>query len=999
MNFVLLLIMFVISGAIGLGYQVLWSKFLLQFIGISAWSYATILCVFMSGLAVGSQWLGKIADKLPCPLKFYCILELGIGIYTILIYESLMTGAGSMYRVAASQLLDSNAPTLLLASTRALLAALILFPPAIAMGATFPAVLKYAARERDNIGSRSAGLYAFNALGASAGALIMAFFLIPSMGLKASLMILGLGNLFLALMSFIISKIWPFPTKATNSASDKEEPASDGQKRWLLLVFVSGFLSFTLEIGWTRYMVLVLGSTTYSFAVVLASFIFGIFLGSILLHFFVPKMKRSIVWFGLSLSTTGILVMVGMIFYPLLPAISKFLMSLLSFDIYAFYLAEMIKIMLSFSVMLPPTVFIGISIPLFLHLFADDVKKLGQVSGRIYAFNTWGNVLGALIGSLVLLPLLGLETLFFICSLSYVLLGLYCLKNEDKNAYRITMSLSAIAIMFSFLLPWDPLMFTVTPSRRNSEFRIASIFDPTTTKDRVLFFEEDPAASVMVLEDIDTDDKTPSRLLFVNGKVDATDSGDMITQILCAHTPLLLHQKPEDVLIVGYGSGVTVGSALTHPLKSLEVVELIQKVIKASVHFEHVNQKPLEDPRTRLIVEDAANYLITTPKTYDVIISEPSNPWIAGIGSLFTLDFYELTKGRLREGGIFLQWLQAYEISDSTVFGILKTFRQVYPFVYVFHGRNNDLFLMGSQTPIQPDLNQISQRMQEPVVAKNLKLADCEDVFTLFSTQMFSPEKVSLLAAYGQRLNTKDNLWLEHQAPMELFQKELPSLLYRNDDRLYASPQLFIHRFGLLRDQYMRLHQEFHSTVYSPKRNLQKQWMDALYSLYPHVPEIKTTWNDYITPMDNQEVLSLLTEYYEKEQIDLGNSLLEFRLSSILIQTQLDAEAQKFWLDGAKDLAQKFGIKYPQISLFYANLLLSSNQPSEAAQVLVKVVHPLPKQMAITFLHSCYLADPELFIEVIRVYLAHPDEFYDEMLLSYLPLMPLEIQRRGNLLL
>jgi len=999
MNFVLLLILFVISGAIGLGYQVLWSKFLLQFIGISAWSYATILCVFMSGLAVGSQWLGKISDRLPCPLKFYCVLELGIGIYTILIYESLMSGAGDMYRMMARELLASDAPTLLLASIRAILAACVLFPPAIAMGATFPAVLKYAAREKENIGSRSAGLYAFNALGASAGALIMAFFLIPTMGLKASLMILGLGNLLLALMSFIIAKIWPFPKETGHTSVKEENPGSPEQNRWLLLVFISGFLSFTLEIGWTRFMVLVLGSTTYSFAVVLASFIFGIFLGSILLHFFVPRMKKSIVWFGLSLSITGILVLFSMIFYPFLPTISKTLLNLLSFDIQAFYLAELIKIMLSFAVMLPPTVFIGISIPLFLHLFADDVKRLGQISGRIYACNTWGNVLGALFGSLILLPLLGLETLFFLCALSYLLMGLYCLYQEDKNAYRVTMSLSAIAIMFSFLLPWDPLLFTVTPSRRNSEFQFNNIFADSIRQDKILFFEEDPAASVMVLEDIDPEDQTSSRLLFVNGKVDATDSGDMITQVLCAHTPLLMHNKPEDILIVGYGSGVTVGSALSHPIKSLEVVELIQKVIKASVYFEHVNQKPLEDPRTRLIVEDAASYLITTPKTYDVIISEPSNPWIAGIGSLFTLDFYELTKDRLREGGIFLQWLQAYEISDSTVFGILKTFRQVYPFVYVFHGRNNDLFLMGSQTPLNPSLSHISERMQQPEIAKNLKLAHCEDVFTLLSTQMFSPEKISLLAAHGQRLNTKDNLWLEHQAPMELFKKEYPTLLYRNDDRLYASPELFIHRFGLLRDQGIRLHQEFHNLVYSPKRNLQQQWMDALYSLYPHIPEIKNTWNDYITPLDNQQVLSLLTEYFANEQTNLANSLMEFRLSSILLQARLDANTEEFWLKGAKELTQKYGIRFPQVSLFYANLLISSKKPMEAAQVLINVVHPLPKQMAITFLHSCYLADPELFIEVIRVYLAHPDEFYKEMLLSYLPLMPLEMQRRGNLLL
>ncbi|MBW7876504.1 MAG: fused MFS/spermidine synthase, partial [Candidatus Cloacimonetes bacterium] len=972
MKLLLILILFYFSGAIGLGYQVLWSKFLLEFIGVSAYSYAAILCVFMTGLALGSQLLGKVSDRLPCSLKFYCGLEIGIGLYTILLYEPLMMAAGQFYQTLAAQILLQSDSTFVLIPLRILLAASVLLPPAIAMGATFPAVLRYATEFKQQIGQKAASLYAWNALGAASGSLVMAFLVIPTLGLKASLMSLGLGNLALAFMAYIISGIWP------STAPQNEKPLDNGEEQirlkahWLGFIFLTGFLSFCLEIAWTRYFILVLGSSTYSFAIVLSCFIFGIFLGSQILKLYLHKITPQIFWLGLTMVFTGALLLISLHGYPYLPSLSKFLNSLLISRDSALFLSEGFKIFLCVLIMLPPTIFIGMSIPLFLHMYANQISDLGAISGQVYAINTWGNVLGALTGSLVLLPLLGLEFLFVACGVAYLILGMYCIYQNKPKLLPFLCLGTLVFCVSKWMLPWDMIAFTVVPTRKSDGMTFKDVFLPDFKSSRVLFYAEDPAASIIVISRGEGENQ--SRSLLVNGKADASDQHDMPTQIMLGQTPLLLHKDPKEVLIVGFGSGVTVGAALTHPVSSVEVVELAASVIEASHLFDHVNNQPLSDPRTKVIIEDAASYLTTTPKHYDVIISEPSNPWIAGVGSLFSLEFYQKAQKRLNPEGIFLQWLQAYEISDQTLSTIYATFHAVFPYIHVFSGTGGDLLLLGTLSPLKPDLDKIRSQMQDPKIQASLKIAERPTIEDFFQSQLFSPKKVALIASLAKQLNTRDNLWIEYNAPKELFLRASPALLAREDERINNGVSLLNRTLGVP-----------YPSLESMQKNITEQGSmptvfrnhitDAMLSLKQHFQvdsldrmQIMKRYFGIQYPLGPDYTMELLSGFLESDEILKAKVVLSNRFHSVMLQARYHEGAKQAWLNVLDQIHSRYHEKIPQASLFYAALLNLDGQTENALNVLQQIPFPVPSNDLFEFLELTEQADTSTFVNRLLEY-------------------------------
>jgi spermidine synthase len=287
-------------------------------------------------------------------------------------------------------------------------------------------------------------------------------------------------------------------------------------------------------------------------------------------------------------------------------------------------------------------------------------------------------------------------------------------------------------------------------------------YGPLTNK--LLMYEEGPTATVSVREDWGV------KSMAINGRTNASDQADMPTQVILGQLPVLVAPRMDNALIVGYGSGVSVGAMLQSDVKSLECVELEPEVIKAGSLFDHVNNRPLADPRTRLIIDDARTYLRVNPTQYDVIVSEPSHPWVPGVANLFTQQFFELGRSRLKEDGVFVQWLQIYQLSTSSLRSVLATYRSVFPHVMVFRvggaTEGKDLILVGSRVPLS--LERLPERMSNPRVAAELARIQIKSDADLLSWYICDERQLGP-ALDGAVINTDDNMHIENRAPREAF--------------------------------------------------------------------------------------------------------------------------------------------------------------------------------------------------------------------------------------
>jgi spermidine synthase len=559
----------------------------------------------------------------------------------------------------------------------------------------------------------------------------------------------------------------------------------------------AGMASFSLEVAWTRYFALLLGSSTYSFAVMLAAFIAGIALGSAVVARRGARLAAPLVTFGWVQVAAGAIILVLLPLYPYLPwPVLRMSVLLAAEGPGAFYLHETARLLLCALVMLPATTLLGMSIPLMLRAIR---RGSGRSTGQVYAWNTLGNVAGALVAGLFLLPLLGMEALLRACGAATVATGVAALlafgDPGPARARRLggagLVLVAALAVLAA-VGPWDLTWFTLYPSRREADRSLADTRRVLAVRDVVLF-RDDPAANVLVMAGHAADRIHYS--LLVNGKPDASTGTDMPTQILLGHLPMLLHPRPSRALIVGFASGITAGAVLKHDLERLDVVDIVGTMREASGFFRAWNGDPLSDPRLHFIVDDARAYIARTGARYDVVIAEPSNPWVAGTGALFATEFYQRAAACLAPGGIYLQWIQAYELSDDTLGAILRSFRRAFPHALAFQAAPQDLLLVGTGEPFRPDWPSLGARFARPAVTEQLATIGIRSPAALLLLERISGGTIDWLAAAAERENTDDNLLLEHHGPRDLFALAQPEMLGRLDERLFGGPGLLLTRY------------------------------------------------------------------------------------------------------------------------------------------------------------------------------------------------------------
>ncbi|MFA6978358.1 MAG: fused MFS/spermidine synthase [Ignavibacteriaceae bacterium] len=785
-------ILFVISGAAGLIYQIVWFKYLGLFLGNTTHAQMIVLATFLGGLAAGNFVIGKRADALKNPARFYSFLEIGIGLYCLL-YPTLSVGLGELFlKTAGNYSIEST--SFLFYFFRFLLAALLLFIPTFAMGGTLPALSKFFVDDLKFARRDTAVLYFLNSFGAVIGVLFAGFLLIKEFGLPFTIYVTAAINLFIGLLGFIASLNYK-QDEALNEAflNSTEQKEIDLSKKTLFIVLAtagsSGLAALLYEMVWVRLLVNILGSSTYAFSLMLMAFISGITLGSFLVsQKFIRKFdKVKLVIFCQSMIALG--TMAALPFYERLPYYLWKISSYFVRNESTFPIFLTLQFFICFSMLITPTIFMGMNLPVIVEIFSASQKKIAISIGKVFSINTLGTVFGALLSGLVFIPAFGIKHTFEIGIAINIGMAIILLFSYDKIKSFSKTAFSAIAIFIFVAFVWFVPSWN-TSLMVSGIFREFSLNPPATYDDfkkhysdrEILFYKEGIGANVGVTR---IKDELGSKILIINGKPDASSTLDMNTQVLLGQIPMMLHQNVKNIFVVGFGSGVTIGSVLTHDINKVTCAEISPEVIEAGNLFAQENGNCLADNRLKVVTEDALTYLKLAKNNFDVIISEPSNPWIAGIGNLFSKEYFERCKTKLSDDGLMVQWFHTYEINDEIMKLILHTFQVVFPYAQLWNPQQGDIIMVGSKKPITLNAGQLEQKLQLEKVKKDFGKIKIENILTFLSCEAFSEEGFYTISG-NPTVNSELHPRLEFEAPKAYYLNQLATLTYRNDERFRA---------------------------------------------------------------------------------------------------------------------------------------------------------------------------------------------------------------------
>ena len=760
-----------LSGALGLIYQVLWLRKLLLVFGSTVHAVSTVLTVFFGGLALGSWWFGKRIDRYEGKgLQWYAGLEAAVGAYAFLtpvVFTAIQHIYIPIYRVSGFS------PNVLVMASF-VCAAVILLPPTFLMGGTFPVLSRFLIRTTEERGMKIAGLYGINTAGAMAGTLLVYYFGLPVLGFFRTLLCAGVLNLGIGALCLTFDRHLEslgFQTSSRHPAAPSPAAESDesgGSLGWLLWAFgLSGFSAMVYEVAWTRALSLVLGSSIYAFCTMLATFLGGIAIGSACAR---RDLNRAPATIGRFIRIEVLLGLYGLFSVPFFSGMPDLFVKLWpitsngSFSGFA-----LLQFIISALAMATPTVLMGVLFPLVTDLVTRRFAQLGQRLGSAYAINTFGGIVGSFLSGFVLIPVFGLPWAIVFAALINVIAGLVLYLRFGRGASMVRLGVASAALLVAVVVSktmaiptWQRNAFAAGVYLNPASYRNISVAQGNANV-KTLFYRDSLNATVSVHQQGDM------IFLKVGGKTDASNGLDMGTQVLAAHLPLLLHPEAKRVLVIGLGSGVTLGNAGRYPVTTLDCAEIDPAVIEGARFFKKYNYNIHEDPRTKIFPVDGRNFLLASAQHYDVIISEPSNPWMTGIAYLFTKEFYQLAKRRFAPGGVMCQWVQLYRIFPEDVKLVLKTFHSEFPYVSVWSAISGDLLLVGSMEPQQLDYQRLAERMREPKIHESLKMAQVERPDVLLQLYWMGNKEVEELTANVPWVHEDDQPSLEFSAPKALY--------------------------------------------------------------------------------------------------------------------------------------------------------------------------------------------------------------------------------------
>lgn len=757
------LVIYALSGAAGLLYEVAWARLLALHMGHTAAAASTVLAAYMGGLAAGSLAGSRLARRVTRrrALALYAAFEAVVAASALLLPVALSALQPVFARAYAD---GAGGP--LFGFVRLAASLLLLIVPTTAMGATFPVAVRAFVVDDEAAGRQTAALYAVNTVGAAVGAVLAGFVLLPATGLRITTWVgcflnvaAASGALMMARQPIAASRTTERPpVSARRAARTGGERAAPQLALAAAALACSGFAALVNEVGWTRLLAVILGPTSYAFAAMLVAFITGLATGASAGTRL--SARRSMTWLAISLGAAAV---ASAVVVPLASRLPLVVAHAVSDPNAAFAPIVWTESGLAAALLLPMAVAFGAAFPLAIRVAARSADTAPSAAATIYAANTAGAILGALFAGFVLIPQLGLQrTIALAAAVTAVSAAVVAFAGVRTALGRATIAL-ACAVMVGGLVAmprWDRDLLA-SGAYKYAPYVAGVDTESALTAGTTLFYAEGATGIVTVRR------VAGATTLAIDGKIDASNRADMLTQKLLAHLPLLLQASPRTVCIIGLGSGVTVGAAASHPVDRIDVVEISPEVVRASAFFDQENHHALSDPRTRLIVGDGRSHLLLGQLRYDAIISEPSNPWISGMSALFTREFFQAARARLTPDGLFCQWTHSYDMSRADLQSIVATFRDVFPAGTAWLVGAGDVLLIGGRQMTVPDPQHISRNWPRPRVRQDLAEVAVTTPFSLTSLE------VSLAGLLDGRadvpLQTDDRMALEYSAPRAIF--------------------------------------------------------------------------------------------------------------------------------------------------------------------------------------------------------------------------------------
>jgi spermidine synthase len=765
------------SGAAGLVLEVVWSKYLSLLLGNSIYGVSTVVAAFLGGLGIGAAIGGRLAARAREPLLGYARLELLVA--ALGLASPLAFAAARPLFAALNGMMLGHGGLFLVLRFLVLFAALL--APTTAMGATLPLVVSdFSRRDPKGAASATARLYAVNTAGAVLGVALAGFVTIPALGLWKSAALAAAIDLAVAIA------VWSgrpgAPPEAREAAPERPRGArgvapAPAFAAWILPAFaVSGFTAILYEVAWTRILSVPFGGMVYAFSAILAVYLIGIALGASAASRLLRIVPAPVFLFGALQGALAGAVAAGTHLFERVPHWQARAIAQSYGNTFRLLTSETV---ISAKIILPAALLLGALFPTAVAIYQRKRGDAGASVGSVYAANTVGSIAGSLLTAFLLIPWIGsLRAILLATALNGAIAVAALLFGDGPALARRALAGVFAGAAIVFVLLWTPtwnaerMSLGLVRLLRSHWFggeslthRMIDRIGSSPEAERLLFYKEGRLAAVSVVE------IGQRRALIINGKTDATTGSgeDMAQQVLMGQIPLLFAPWAKDVCVVGYGSGVTTYAVMTHPVRDVLTIELEGAVIEAAPFFRADAHDPLSDPRSRLLIEDAGTYLRSAPRKYDLILSEPSNLWIAGMADLFTTDFYRAARARLAPRGLFSQWVQCYQVSPVTLGTVFRTLVTRFPHGQLFYVDGSaDLIVLASPDQTVPvDLAQLARGFENSKVSQNLARVGIDSVADLLRCYRGRLERAAADAGSGPT-NTDDNAWLEHHAPFDL---------------------------------------------------------------------------------------------------------------------------------------------------------------------------------------------------------------------------------------
>ncbi len=828
---VLLALFFVGSGFSALAYQVILSRYAQLIVGATAFAVSALLTAYMLGMSLGAAAGGRISDRTRHPLRIYALAEGAIGLYCVS-FPLLFPWLETLYLALVPEIGGSS--VLARNLVRFVLGVSAFLVPTFFMGITTPAFARAVASERNDKGAWLARLYGWNTLGAALGALVTAYFLVPKLGLVGSLILSAAINFAIAFAAYRMStpvseprgrpaepRVAPdvpdarvqretrvpvrwigiaallvlvaavldrvsneidlaggfvrfyyrnsLPLAATFAfalaavfAIRTRRSARGSTAVFLLAAFASGYLSFALEILWTHLLAILLGNSVYAFGLMLGSLLLGLAIGTLFARRLAIPQRRAGNWIGLSLILAGLSIVATLPVWDEVPRV--FL--LLANRGPSFALLEGVRFAVALSLMLLPTTAFGITFPLVLSCASARGSGFGTRVGQVYAVNTLGAVAGALSGAYLFLPALGSQLSLQVLGALLLAVGGLALTALSDIPFRRFLAAGAISSLL-----WAPALPVQWNFNALNMAAAVYLGDSASATGKILYRREDATGGLTSVVE-----ERGVRTLLTNGKFQGDNAEEIPIQHRAANLPTLFTSGRERALVVGLGTGVTLAALAAHSFEEVVCAELSRPIVEAArKYFADVNGGILDAPRLRLVEEDGRSLLFESPERYDVITVEVSSIWFAGVGSIYSREFYQLAQARLRRRGVLLQWFPIHHLSAENLFLVVNTARSVFPYVSLWTHRHQ-AFVVASSSPLELDLDSIRSDQSRASMAPYLRELPSGSPLELLSDLVVTDSDIDrFLDSMAVLLRTRRSVvstdtWptLEYETPKDL---------------------------------------------------------------------------------------------------------------------------------------------------------------------------------------------------------------------------------------